>query len=312
MRKLLIPALVACSIIAMNRTPAMAVGLGFYFHGEGNKTWETRRLWDYGYGLGGGFVLDTSVARNYVFNYRLNIDASYFGVRYRGHGIRLNCTHTFGFGFIRTETLRVWMGPQILIGYNDVSRGLDANAGLALGMNVHLNSMLTLALDMGIRGGVTFYQQYVYENLGGNVYRSGHVISARDASVGLFCNVGFLFRIGDNFRKEDGGDYAAQRQKQIEEFIITNASIMTEKPVYKVTDPIIVIYKNIPDYRNCWIAISKVGDPDGTYETYNWTYSATEGKMNFGMLFLKPGSYEVRLHFNRGNTVSKRYAFTVE
>ena len=97
-----------------------------------------------------------------------------------------------------------------------------------------------------------------------------------------------------------------------EEYFVTNASIMTEKPVYNAADPIIVVYKNIPDYRYCWIAISKVGDPDGSYESYNWTYSATEGKMNFGLLYLKPGSYEVRLHLSRGSTVSKRYAFSVE
>jgi len=91
-----------------------------------------------------------------------------------------------------------------------------------------------------------------------------------------------------------------------------NALVWTSKKVYRTSDDIVVYYKNLPDYRNCWIDISNASDRDGSYQSYNWTYSAKDGQMNFSRMGLKPGVYEVRVHFGRGNAVDKRYRFQVQ
>jgi FecR protein len=91
-----------------------------------------------------------------------------------------------------------------------------------------------------------------------------------------------------------------------------NTLAWTDKQVYSTSEDIVVNYKNLPENRNCWIDISKVSDPDGRYQSYNWTYSAKDGQMKFSSLGLKPGSYEVRIHFGRSNAVDKRFRFRVQ
>ncbi len=319
MRNTILTLIISFFMVTMAGVSAHAVGLGFYLHGEGSKTWDTRGTWHYGYGIGDGFILDTCAAKDGIFNYRLGIELSFFEIQDRGDGIKVSSVHTFGLGFVRTENIRVWMGPQVLIGYNSVGQGLDVYGGFALGMNIHLNKLVSFTWDLGFRGGGTIYFDTVYMHHGMYSYSTEYSLMTKDGAIGLFFNIGFLFRVNDSFRKEESAAVAGADQKQAggtrkqsEEALITNISLMTEKPVYQITDQITVVFKNVPDYRNCWIAISKVGDPDGRYETYNWTYSATEGKIDFGLLHLKPGSYEVRLHLSRGSTVSKRYTFTVE
>ncbi len=88
--------------------------------------------------------------------------------------------------------------------------------------------------------------------------------------------------------------------------------LWTGKGVYAPSDTIVVYYKNMPEYRNCWIDISKAGDGDGRYRSYNWTYSAAGGRMEFPGLGLEPGLYEVRVHFSKSNSVDKRFRFRVQ
>lgn len=84
------------------------------------------------------------------------------------------------------------------------------------------------------------------------------------------------------------------------------------KQVYRSSEPVIVSYREVPPNRNCWISLAKAGSPDGRHETYQWTYGATAGQMNFGALNLQPGTYEIQMHFSRGNTVNKRFYFRVQ
>jgi hypothetical protein len=91
-----------------------------------------------------------------------------------------------------------------------------------------------------------------------------------------------------------------------------NGAIWTSKRVFGTSDTIVVNYKNIPEYRNCWISISKAGSPDRSYESYHWTYSAKDGQMTFPNLNLAPGNYEVRVHFSKSNEVNMRYTFSVK
>ena len=92
----------------------------------------------------------------------------------------------------------------------------------------------------------------------------------------------------------------------------TPGTIWTGKKVYGPSDAVVVNYKNLPNYWNCWISISKSGSPDRSYEAYDWTKGNTNGQMTFPTLKLEPGNYEVRVHFSRGNEVNMRYNFRVK
>ncbi|MBN2160922.1 MAG: FecR domain-containing protein [Spirochaetes bacterium] len=104
----------------------------------------------------------------------------------------------------------------------------------------------------------------------------------------------------------------SEKEKSVEDDEVKNMVIWTGKQVYSRSDTIVVNYKNVPDYRNCWIDISKAADPDGSYQSYNWTYAAKEGQMTFPDMNLEPGLYEVRVHLGRGSSVSKRFRFRVQ
>ncbi len=89
-------------------------------------------------------------------------------------------------------------------------------------------------------------------------------------------------------------------------------TVWTGKRVYEQAETVVVFYKNLPEYRNCWISVSKAGSADRSYESYNWTHSAKDGQMEFANLKLAPGNYEARVHFSRGNEVNLRYVFQVK
>ncbi|MEI7614135.1 MAG: caspase family protein, partial [Betaproteobacteria bacterium] len=81
--------------------------------------------------------------------------------------------------------------------------------------------------------------------------------------------------------------------------------------VYRTADSIIVVFKNFPESKYCWIDISKKEDGDGRYRQYYWTNGKSSGQLTFSGLRLEPGSYEVRGHFSRSNTVDQRFPFRV-
>lgn len=86
----------------------------------------------------------------------------------------------------------------------------------------------------------------------------------------------------------------------------------TVNRVYKSSETIEVIFKNIPESRNSWIDISRADDRDGKYRQYYWTYGKPNGKMTFSGLNLEPGAYEVRVHLSRSNSVDQRFPFRVK
>jgi hypothetical protein len=128
-----------------------------------------------------------------------------------------------------------------------------------------------------------------------------------------------LKKLEDEYRKntaevEETGEKKARNVRGIEagnDDPAAKARLWTGKQVYSSSDTVIVFYKDMPDYRNCWIDISKASDSDGRYRSYNWTYGATQGKMAFSGLQLERGEYEARAHFSKSSSVSKRFRFMV-
>jgi len=121
-----------------------------------------------------GLLFDTSVAKDRLFNYRLQLGldlstASYFDTSLAQTVTmdiwQINFINSFGFAIVREEALRVWFGPQLGIGlgfepsfsnssyYGTMSNffEFDLFAGVVLGINVNLGDSLSLCADAGLR-----------------------------------------------------------------------------------------------------------------------------------------------------------------
>ena len=117
---------------------------------------------------------------------------------------------------------------------------------------------------------------------------------------------------GSDEKKAVGEEASSKQETPSENGEAKKLVLWTGKGVYAPSDTIVVYYKNMPEYRNCWIDISKAGDGDGSYQSYNWTYSAASGRMEFPGLNLEPGPYEARVHFSKSGSVDKRFRFRVQ
>jgi hypothetical protein len=104
---------------------AMAFGIGGYMTvGGGNTTYDFSKFEYFKTGsmkessdfaIGAGLVLDTNLAYDRVFNYRLKLGGEQVTAdreRELKFG-RINMNHVFGFGVVRTKVVRFWFGPSI-------------------------------------------------------------------------------------------------------------------------------------------------------------------------------------------------------
>ncbi len=200
--------------------PAHAVGFGLFGNFDGGKM-----IWD-GYGaefmnFGGGFVLDTNLAMDSVFNYRLefgfsNLRTPYevkeldliktlifidlFNLPYRQektvtryeNSLLMSTVHYFGFGVVRTKNVRFWLGPQLTIaGMLTNLTGLIAGMGFAMGLNFNIGDVFTLSF-VGSGRFISGARVHTYK---GTSYVSGGY-----GGDGLI-TMAFIFRVpSDNFR----------------------------------------------------------------------------------------------------------------
>ncbi len=153
-----------------------------------------------------GFVFDTNLARDRTFNYRLNlglqigereysVSGSPAKLKEKTAGFSVN--NSFGFGIVRTETMRVWLGPSIRIGLDGCTNcsGYDslfvsAGAGGNVGVNFNIGERLTISPSFGY--------QYMY---GANVWDDDFETSSVEGGqhhVSFLVNVLFR-RSGDRF-----------------------------------------------------------------------------------------------------------------
>lgn len=109
------------------KTNVFATGVGLYFNGGGGfgfldidrssfKAVDSSGL----YLFGGGLVVDTNLAKDDLFNYRLNLGYDYIRFNFNNSsGVtdakfhRINIFNNFGFGVVRNKLLRFWLGPQL-------------------------------------------------------------------------------------------------------------------------------------------------------------------------------------------------------
>ena len=195
---------------------AMAVGLGFNVSAGGGSTdWEAEDWWGDSYDVfdtddsrvGFGFIFDTTVAKDRLFNYRLNIGTE--AVDYETEGGSTFETsgwfmaHDFGVGIVRKKSLRLWIGPELRISHSegeldtDNSSSIDVitiGIGPVLGLNLNLGRTVTLAFKVGALamsslGTWEFVDPWGYED----------EFDLNGDGSHTFANVGIIFRLGDNY-----------------------------------------------------------------------------------------------------------------
>jgi len=222
MKKTIIVLVVFITIIGLRTVPAHAVGFGLYGNFDGGKM-----IWE-GYGAefmnyGGGFVLDTNLASDNVFNYRLEFGFSNLRTPYQAeeldalttilfwrllgsslptpfykdvtkheNSLVMSTVHYFGFGVVRTKNVRFWLGPQLTIaGMLTNLTGLIAGMGFAMGLNINIGDTFTLSFVGSGRflGGFRVYK-----------YNETHKTAGGYGGDGM-ATVSFIFRIpGDTYK----------------------------------------------------------------------------------------------------------------
>ncbi len=220
MRRVLLLALIALAVVGFS-LPAMAIGVGGSFTaGVAKVYWVSGGGSGEGDGsvYGGSLVFDTALAQNSLFNYRANFaiqalesDTEGGDTKYKTEGMRFALYNSFGFGVVRTESIRLWMGPQFGVHYIDADttktqpdftlvrvgasyvsvpteskrksedNGGGVSLGFVLGVNFNIGPALTLGLDGGCRAFVT-----------------GNDVGANAGPEG-FMNVSVIFRINDSY-----------------------------------------------------------------------------------------------------------------
>ena len=106
--------------------------------------------------VGAGFVLDTNLSIDEIFNYRFQFSGEYTKLDSDvedADGFRLVVLNSFGFKVYKKDTIKLWIGPQ-LGGY--YLHGEDYNGGggligFILGLNVNTAGNITFGVDFGLR-----------------------------------------------------------------------------------------------------------------------------------------------------------------
>jgi hypothetical protein len=120
-----------------------------------------------------GMLFDTCVAKDRLFNYRLQIGLDLSNASFYDEDLsqdadiniwQLSFINTFGFGMMRNESMRLWVGPQVGFGLgfepNFVQDSYYSNTGdffefdifvgFSFGVNIHLGETISLCADAGL------------------------------------------------------------------------------------------------------------------------------------------------------------------
>lgn len=109
---------VLCAIgVLIGAANAYAFGFGPYFeYAVGSASYDDHDEYldkDSDIDVTGlGIVMDTNLSRPRLFNYRLNLGYNWLDGEGRD-GWRVSLENTFGFGIIKKEKFRFWLGPQL-------------------------------------------------------------------------------------------------------------------------------------------------------------------------------------------------------
>ena len=210
----------ALSLLLAMPMVASAAGMGVYIPVSISESADITLDSDYGsedlnfeYKAAAGFgvAFDSNIGKDKLFNYRL-------GLEYMNQEIdtvdgesctgdcdftRLNMVHTFGFGVLRTQTVRLWVGPRINLAYNSheetyanetfTMSHFEFGVAPAVGVNVNLGRLVSLGADLdyrfaGLAGAWSYEDNFDSED---NSYSGG--------VTGATARFYVMFRFGETF-----------------------------------------------------------------------------------------------------------------
>lgn len=145
---------------------AHATGLGFYaeYGNVFDGKLENTVLGDVDYDedhFGGGFSVDTNVAADRLFNYRLDVGYQHvegdYGLYGKTDGDGIVLDNAFGFGVLRNERVRVWLGPAVRFSFDffddvpvfDNVFKFGVGLGPEIGVNLHTGDLVSIGLTTG-------------------------------------------------------------------------------------------------------------------------------------------------------------------
>lgn len=170
----LFASIIGCCILAVLVTAESAYPLGLGAYGFVRKGREAAHLSSFSYGL----LLDTALARDTLFNFRYQVG---FGTTMQNEDI----FGSFGFGIVRTEHLRFWLGPQIGMSFKQRDTFPMPTFGAVLGLNVNFLEHYTFTVDGGYRWMIIFHDN------------DGDTMGWGEGEP--FLGIALLFRFNDDF-----------------------------------------------------------------------------------------------------------------
>jgi hypothetical protein len=154
---------------------------------------------------GGGFILDTAVAEDQLFGYRLNV--GYTKIKINNDkapdidGFEFQAYNNLCIGIFRSEYIKLWIAPQIGVGIISAKYELNnqpginrfdtyfASAGMAAGINLHVSDLISIGLDSGYR---------ISKHSGNGEYNN-YSFDVKGTGKEFFANVAIFLRRNDNF-----------------------------------------------------------------------------------------------------------------
>ena len=185
-----------------------------------NSTPDFDQTTEYDSALGLGLMFDSNLGKDKLFNYRLGLEFMNRKVdTVSSGGVTRSCTgdacdmfrfqivQTFGFGVLRTEMVRLWVGPRINLGYNyqndeealftQTNVNFEVGIAPAVGINLNFGRYFALSADLdyrfsGVGGG------YTYDLNGGTSVTNSY----KGSNNGATLRVAAIFKFGEDFQDE--------------------------------------------------------------------------------------------------------------
>jgi hypothetical protein len=227
-------------IVLFISSSAMATGVGVYgeFQRGMTRSRTSFNISSDDIGVSGGLVVDTNVAKNDLFNYRLRLGAGQTWAS-KKPTTRLSLVQSFGVSPapLRGDFGRFWFGPRIGLHYINakttnssdsqmmmimtimtgfpmllpedkiIVNSFKADIGLVVaGFNFNFGPLVTLSFELGFDYGFTVGKAQ-YESSDSKMDVSGEGIEG-------FATMAVLFRINDSYSgKSSGADMAAPEKQ---------------------------------------------------------------------------------------------------
>ena len=167
---------------------------------------------------GFGLMFDSNLGKDKLFNYRLGLEFMNRTVdTVDGRAVdcsgdecdmfRFQVVQTFGFGVLRTEMVRLWVGPRLNLGYNyksnEYSFGTNTNVNFeigiapAVGVNLNFGRYFAISADLDYRFAGIAGASTSDSNIG-----SSTTNSYTGSNNGATLRAAAIFKFGEDFQDE--------------------------------------------------------------------------------------------------------------